>query len=89
MKVSTFLKVNGASIITIREGMKEDYKVLCEVRYGVKPTEEWTQIDNGRWISEWGVVTYDSIIRIGKEITDRKIDFVTATDSQHITVYVK
>lgn len=89
MKVSTFLKVNGASTITIREGMKEDYKVLCEVRYGVKPTEEWTQIDNGRWISEWGVVTYDSIIRIGKEITDRKIDFVTATDSQHITVYVK
>ena len=89
MKVSTFLKVSGASIITIREGMKEDYKVLCEVKYGVKPTKEWTQIDNGRWISEWGVVTYDSIIRIGKEIADRKIDFVTATDSQHITVYVK
>lgn len=89
MKVSTFLKVNGATITTIREGEKADYKVLCKIHYGVKPTEEWTQIDNGRWISEWGVMTYDSRIRVGDEILNRNIDFVTATDSQHISIYVK
>ena len=89
MKVSTFLKVNGATITTIREGEKSDYKVLCKIHYGVKPTKEWTEIDNGRWISEWGVVTYDSRIRVGDEILNRNIDFVTATDSQHISIYVK
>lgn len=89
MKVSTFLKVNGATITTIREGEKSDYKVLCKIHYGVKPTEEWTEIGNGRWISEWGVVTYDSRLRVGDEILNRNIDFVTATDSQHISIYVK
>ena len=89
MKVSTFLKIDGATITTIREGEKSDYKILCKIHYGVKPTEEWTEINNGRWISEYGIVTYDSKIRVGKEILDRKIDFVTATDSQHITIYVK
>ena len=89
MKVSTVLKVNGATITTIREGEKSDYKVLCKIHYGVKPTEEWTEIGNGRWISEWGVVTYDSRLRVGDEILNRNIDFVTATDSQHISIYVK
>lgn len=89
MKVSTFLKVNGATITTIREGEKNDFKVLCNIHYGVKPTEEWTKISDGRWISEWGIVTYDSRIRVGEEILNRNIDFVTATDSQHITIYVK
>ena len=89
MKVKTALKYNGATVITIREGMKSDFKVLCEIRYGVQPTDEWTQLGDGKWISEWGLVTYDSRIRVGQEILDRKIDFVTATDSQHITIYVK
>ena len=89
MKVKTALKYNGASTITIREGDKEDYKILCQIRYGVKPTEEWTEIGNGRWISEWGIVTYDSRIRVGEEILNRNVNFFTATDTQHITIYVK
>ena len=88
MKVSTFLKVNGATITTIRENTT-DYKILCKIHYGIKPTSDWTQLGDGKWISEWGLVTYDSRIRVGQEILDRKIDFVTATDSQHITIYVK
>ena len=89
MKVKTALKYNGATVITIREGQKEDYKVLCQIHYGVKPTEEWTEIDNGRWINAWGVMTYDSKIRVGEEILNRNVDFFTATDTQHITIYVK
>ena len=89
MKVSTFLKIDGSTITTIREGEKSDYRVLCKIHYGVKPTEEWTEIGNGKWISKWGIVTYDSRIRVDEEMLNRKIDFVTATDSQHITIYVK
>lgn len=89
MKVKTALKYNGATVITIREGAKDDFKVLCEIHYGVQPTNEWTQIGNGRWINAWGIVTYDSRIRVGEEILYRNVDFFTASDSQHITIYVK
>ena len=89
MKVKSILKFDGATTTTIREDEKSDFKVLCKIQYGFKPNDECTQIDTGRWISEWGVMTYDSRIRVGDEILNREVDFFTATDSQHLTIYVK
>ena len=89
MKVKTALKYSGATVITIREGDKKDYKVLCKIHYGAQPTDECTQVDIGRWINEWGIMTYDSKIRVGEEILNRNVDFFTATDTQHLTIYVK
>ena len=82
MKVSTFLKVNGASVVEfIDNNVKHEYPTLAIIDYKMCCYNSDAMVDG---------LYYCAQCLLPKEIIDRKIDFITSGRSfNHEGKYVE